>query len=192
VTTKSTTKYTRAWAAKLTREIREGFLNVEKRIGEFIKGGGWTLLGYDTFTAWWNKEMDGVRLATTLARARAVEAMFEDGADDKAVMNALGMGDEVVRRAREDFEESVPPEHMTLVRQHPRGLPTKKHFPILDPGPRKLAKYTQLTEQLGSNLREQGLLALDAHFSKLEAALRERSVEATRRTARSARARKSA
>lgn len=118
-------------AEALWDEMREAFANLERLIVKAIEERAWEPLGYDSFAACWEDRMDGVRLATDVARSEVVYALIREGKDDESIVKTLKgqVGDQRVKVLRKAEKAGVPArlaprkDVTTTVHEHQRRLP---------------------------------------------------------------------
>ena len=149
--------------------IRAALGNIEKRIIELIEGRGWIVLGYETFVDMWTAEFEGFMLTTDELKKHAVYAALSDERSDEEIITALGVGDRVVSRLREQRTSGVPV-GLARVRAHDRALPSQADTLHIKYGPEKLARWKEACESRGLDPHVESAKALDAWLRRLERA----------------------
>lgn len=155
-------------AENLWAELRSAFVNAEQAIISIIESKAWEPLGYDTFTQAWNDRMRGVRLAA-LCTPHIVYRMFDDGAVDDAIAEAINSSAANVAFMRRQQGNGVPPQMAsTRVRAHDRGAPRSPFVLSLWLTSEEYADAKAMCEAKGVDMKEEALKAVRAHFAKLE------------------------
>lgn len=166
-------------AETLWSELREGFVNAEKKIQEIVAARAWEPLGYTSFAAAWAERMAGVRLATDVVKAAVVYALFDTLASTEDVAAALGVSAGVppstIERLKHQKDSGVPAE-LASTRTWGR---TKATYPATRPiiiqsvPAETVREYEKLAAEAGSTLTTEAARAVHAHFETLRAAKRE-------------------
>ena len=141
-------KLTKAAAARMWDELRDGFTNVETQIVQIIEQRAWEPLGYASFAEAWAERLAGVRLATDECRAHVVYAMLADGLGDAEIVTGVGIGDAAVANLRRQRALGVPARH-ARVRQHVRSLPRAPFIVKVELDHETLAEYQAAASALG-------------------------------------------
>lgn len=157
-------------AEALLTGIREGFVNVERKIIEFAQGEGWVALGYSSFTACWDERMGDLKLNSNAVKGVVVSAMLKEGASTDDITDTVaGVGPVAVETIQKRLKQNVPPD-MTLVREYVR-IPTRQaartvHVKLTAA---TYKRYQQIAKRAGSSLEAEGEVALRLHFASLTA-----------------------
>ncbi len=163
-------------AESLWSDLRDAFVNAERKIKEIIEAKAWEPLGYDTFAEAWNDRMAGVRLATDAARAHVVYALFDDGASDEQVYETVGgigsgVTPDAIKTLKRQKSNGVPVNRATTrVKSHDRERPTAPKTVRVELTPDEFDQYKTVVKRLNLDLADEAGKALRAHFRKLERA----------------------
>lgn len=166
----SARRLTKAQAEALHAEIRDGLLNIEKRIAEFAKGQGHRALGYRTFADYWLDRMSDVSLRQSDALHIVACVMYDEGATPADV--AATIKGIAPRRAEAILEQKalgVAPEFIR-VREHERKADKAPDHTVhisLSPGTYRNLKA--IAKRAGTTLEAEGEIALRLHFASLAA-----------------------
>ena len=160
-------------AQALLNEIREGLVNVERRLRALIAGHGWVALGYVSFQEMWSEELGEIRLATDAMRATVVYALLAEDLSDPEVIDTLGgrVNDEAVAALRRQKDHGVP-SHLasTRVRAHRRNLPHQPTDFRIRLDPEERANWKAAIEAHGHIVEDWMVRVLRREVAKLEQA----------------------
>lgn len=160
-------------AEQLFAEIRNGLLNVERSLIEFVTGRGWVLLGYVSFEELWQEKLADVHLATDAMRASVVYALLDEDMTDKEIIAAMDgrVGDDWVSAFRRQRANGVPP-HLasTRVRAHRRSRPSQPTDFRIHLHPDERAQWKASIEAHGHSPEEWMLRVLRREIARLEEA----------------------
>lgn len=98
-------------ARKLTQEIKRNFTDLERNLQKFHAAEGWIALGYDSFTLWWDAELRGIQMATSLRNWVITQMLAEyesvDGRISRggvpAVAHAVDVSNATVKAVRTKY-----------------------------------------------------------------------------------------
>jgi hypothetical protein len=159
---------TKKQAEALWSELREAFANTERVIIQIIQAKAWEPLGYKSFADAWKSRMAGVRLATDLARVHVVYAMFNESIPDADLIEAVGVGDEVLASLRSQFNNGVPADFAQYrVRAHLRKSPSPACRIQIELSPDELVSFRGVTDSLGLDLTAEATRVVRNHFKRL-------------------------
>lgn len=161
-------RLTKRQAEALHREIRDGLLNIEKKIAEFAQGGGHLALGYKTFADYWTDRMSEVSLRQTEALHIVACVMYDEGSTPAEVAAALkGVTAKRAAAIREQKNLGVTPDKIR-VREHDRkALRAPEHVVHVSLPPSTYRKFKTIAKRVGSTLEREAEIALRLHFAEL-------------------------
>lgn len=161
-------RLTKGQAEALHREIRDGLLNIEKKIAEFAQGGGHLALGYKTFADYWTDRMSEVSLRQTEALHIVACVMYDEGASPEQVAASVkGLTTKRAEAVREQKNLGVAPDKIR-VREHERKVERAPdhvvHVPL---APGTYRKFKTIAKRIGTTLEAEAEIALRLHFAEL-------------------------
>lgn len=152
----------------LHREIREGLLNIEKKIAEFAQRQGHIALGYRTFAEYWTDHMSDVSLRQTEALHIVACVMYDEGATPADVAAAVkGISPKRAEAVRQQKNLGVRPEKI-IVQEHERKADRAPESVVhVKLPPSTYRKYKTIARRVGSTLEREAEIALRLHFAEL-------------------------
>lgn len=162
---------TKRQANALWDSLHDHLVNAEKVIVQIVEAKAWEPLGYDTFAEAWSDRMEGVRLATEMARVHVVYALFGEGRTPAQVRDILGsqVGDAALEKLHKQHKAGVPADlASTRVRAHERALPRPAGTIKVRVSPEEYDYYKSLAKALGRDVDDEAEKAVRAHFRRLE------------------------
>lgn len=168
---------TKRQAETLHREIRDGLLNIEKKIAEFAQRQGHIVLGYKTFAAYWADRMSDVSLRQVEALHIVACVMYDEGATPAEVSSTIkGITTRRAEAVREQKNLGVAPKKIRVspdkivVREHERRtLRAPDHVVHVTLPPSTYRKFKTVARRLGTTLEAEAEIALRLHFAELAA-----------------------
>lgn len=159
---------TKKQAETLHAEIRDGLLNIERKIAEFAQRRGHVALGYKTFAAYWMDRMSDVTLRQTEALHIVACVMYDEGATaDDVALTVNGITAKRAQAIREQKDLGVAPEKIR-VREHDRNaLRAPDHVVHVPLPPGTYRRYKSVAKRAGVSLEEAAEMALRLYFAEL-------------------------
>lgn len=152
-----------AEAKQMWGDLRDGFINQERKIAEIIVNRAWEPVGFSTFTAAWEQEMQGVTLAGEV-RPHVVYQMIAEGLSDEDICTLVkGVGPSSAESFRQEMENGVPA-GVSIVRRHPRNKPQPPSILRLEVGSSNLKSWRR---KHGPNVENIALDAIIQRFGEL-------------------------
>lgn len=163
-------RLTKKQAEALHAEIRDGLLNIEKKIAEFAMRRGHLALGYKTFADYWLDRMSEVSLRQAEATNIVACVMYDEGATPDQVAAAIhGVTKKRAEAIRSQKQLGVAPE-VIVVREHERKADrAPDHIVRVPLPPSTYRKFKTLAKRLGTTLEAESEIALRLHFAELSA-----------------------
>ena len=159
---------TKRQAEILHREIRDGLLNIEKKIAEFAQRQGHLALGYKTFADYWSDRMSAVALRTPEALNIVQCVMLDEGlAPEEISRTLLGVSSATARKVKAQRDLGIRPEKIR-VREHDRKAERAPESTVhVKLPPATYRKYKTIARRIGSTLEREAEMALRLHFAEL-------------------------
>lgn len=152
-----------AEAKQMWAELRDGFINQERKIAEIIVNRAWEPVGHETFVSAWNEEMLTVNLAAEV-RPHVVYQMISEGLSDEEICTLVkGVGTSRVSSFRQEMENGVPA-GVSIVRRHPRNKPIPPSYLRLQVGAANLKAWRR---KFGPDVEDFALEAVIQRFEEL-------------------------
>lgn len=163
-------RLTKKQAEALHAEIRDGLVNIEKKIAEFAQRRGHLALGYRSFAEYWSDRMAAICLRQTEALHIVACVMYDEGASPSEVAEAVnGITIKRAESVREQKNLGVPPEKIR-VREHDRNaLRAPDHVVHVTLPPGTYRKFKSIAKRIGTTLEAEAEIALRLHFAELSA-----------------------
>lgn len=161
-------RLTKAQAEQLHADIRDGLLNIERKIAEFAKGGGHLALGYRSFAEYWLDRMADVSLRQTEALYIVACVMYDEGATpDEVAATVRGIAPRRAAAVLDQKNLGVAPDKIR-VREHDRKAErAPNHVVHVSLPPSTFRRYRAVARRTGSTLEAEAEMALRLHFAEL-------------------------
>lgn len=168
-------------ARQLLEELKQSFSRFEQTLAVIIETKTWETLGYASFAEMWTAEMSNFTLFAEL-RPHVVYAYYDSGASvDEAARAIKGIGKVGAQWFKEQKDAGVPPSlasnhrghrrgtinDFTVVREHPRKMPTPSDTIHLQVGYRMKLKYQRIASAVGKTVEEIASEAVRDKFAEL-------------------------
>lgn len=152
-----------AEAKQLWIELREGFINQERKMAEIIANRAWEPLGYSSFVAAWEQEMQTATLAAEV-RPHVVYQFIAEGMTDEDICSLVkGVGPSAASSFRQEMVNGVPA-GSSVVRRHNRNKPTRAAFLHIEVGSTYLKTWRR---KFGPDVERIALEAVVQRFEEL-------------------------
>lgn len=106
-------------ARKLSRRIKKSWQDLEKLLNEAITGNIWTPLGYESFTEWYDSELQGVPLALGARNMVVVIMLSEEYATQREIAHMVGVHESVISRIRRSWNAGMLTGFLPPIRKLP-------------------------------------------------------------------------
>lgn len=161
-------RLTRVQAEALHVEIRDGLLDIEKKVAEFAMRGGHLALGYRTFGDYWVDRMSEVSLRSPEAQNIVACVMYDEGASPEQVSASVnGITTKRATAVQEQKNLGIAPETI-VIREHERKANRAPDHVVRVPlRPGTYRKYKAVAKRAGTTLEEAAEMALRLYFAEL-------------------------
>jgi hypothetical protein len=114
MTTTENVSLTAKQARALTKQIHDGLVSAEVAMDKIIAGEGWLVMGFDTFTAWFDDNFSDITLAVEL-RTKVIYRMLDEGKTEEEIGASIkGVSPNTAEKVAQQKRNGVPSNKATV------------------------------------------------------------------------------